>query len=748
MAILPTTEKLKKQFNKWFEINKIALQHKICGNLGYHRHKIAFQRREILIIALAIDSLMISLSLPTSNVITASLLLVIENYLEPFCSDYEEIDIDFDFSIKFPNVKLENFYIIKTIATIIAFVVFFVIFVGIFTFSYGSTVTIVGMSFLALLIGFIVLIKSSFKHIIQGISNFTSLFFQGYHKMVKFFNRNSISIPSIDEVSQAHANLNSGEGTTSQDAAIKHYQAALEIFTPELFPHECRQAAYNLGVIFYDKGDCIQARQAFEKAHQALENLWREMSKQRLATENADLYARLVYCCLDKKDNAAAFKYANAAKGRAFIDALNTVNFDIRAATTQNPELNKDWNEYSQVVRWLLAKTQRLIASEKLLNWQTAFEKLLNRQTALWKELTAKYPTLTATQNAPVLSIEQAYALAEDMDATLVEYYQHDKGWSAFVVTNKIVEHVSLPLVNDNLFEEIKKWIGLIENRKPIGYNQIRTRRILSEWHKAIIAPLQMYLPKSGKIIFAPFEKLHLLPVHIAFDPSTEHYLAQDYSIAFIPSLSALRVSLDQTHNKQHQFVQFQRFLNVTYPGVQDSREYDYLQEAIPAAQAIANTLTEIEVTPLYEDKATANAFITHASEQDIIHFFGHGDFVPEHPEKSGLMLAKGWLTVQDVIAKLNLEQVRLTTLGACKTVWLTQALMTAKTQAVVTTLWNVDQDATVALFKTFYNELAKGHDPVEALNLATKTIRERPEWQHPYYWAAFQISGLAYHLK
>ena len=581
-------------------------------------------------------------------------------------------------------------------------------------------------------------INDLWNNIIQGILILLSLPIQGYRKFVGIIKNIPTLIWSANTLRKAHANLIRGEQTTVQDAAIEHYQTALEIFTPELFPHECRQAAYNLGIIFYDKGDCIQARQAFETAHQALENLWREMSKQRLATENADLYARLVYCCLDKKDKAAAFKYANAAKGRAFVDALNTVNFDIRAAT-QNPELNKDWNEYSQVVRrgWL-AKTQRLIAPEEL----------LNRQTALWEELTSNYPTLTATQNAPVLTIEQAYALAKDMNATLVEYYQHDKGWSAFVVTDKAVEHVSLPLVNDNLFEEIKKWIGLIENRKPIGYSQIRTRRILSEWHKAVIAPLQTYLPKSGKIIFAPFEKLHLLPVHIAFDPSTEHYLAQDYSIAFIPSLSALRVSLDQTHKKQHQFVQFQRFLNVAYPGVQDSREYDYLQEAIPAAQAIANSLTEIEVTPLYEDKATPDAFITHASGQDIIHFFGHGDFVPEHPEKSGLMLAKSWLTVQDIIAKLNLEQVRLTTLGACKTVWLTQALMTAKTQTVVTTLWNVDQDATVALFKIFYNELSEGHDPVDALNRATKIMQKWRKWQHPYYWAAFQISGLTHNLK
>jgi len=551
----------------------------------------------------------------------------------------------------------------------------------------------------------------------------------------------------------------------------------------KLFPQHYQQIYYKEGLTHYREGNYINARKTFEKAHKvALKNLWREMnsdaSKQKLAVENKELYAKLVYCCLDGLDGTdenSAFKYTTAAKGQAFVDVLNRINFDIHATIKQNKDcenlnqVNQDVDYYrDQMVdttkNYLKYEDKNLkrLGSKKVSNkelekqaiWKKfigkypALTTALEKQTTIWKKLTVKYPALTATQTPPTLIVKQARILAQEIGATLVEYYQHDKGWAAFVVTKEKVQHVSLPLINDNLFKDMEKWIKFIETRKPIAYSPIRTRRTLSQWHEAVIAPLQAHLPQGERVILAPFGKLYQLPLHIALDPSTNRYLVQDYSIAFVSSLSALRISLDQASKKQCQPVnKFQRFLNVAHPGIPNSQEYDYLDNAVPAALAIAKTLTKVKVTPLYEDKATSDAFITHASGQDIIHFFGHGDFVPEHPEKSGLMLAKGWLTVQDIIAQLNLEQVRLTTLGACKTVWLTQALMTAKTQAVVTTLWNVDQDATVALFKTFYNELAKGHDPVESLNLATKTIRERPEWQHPYYWAAFQISGLAYNF-
>jgi CHAT domain-containing protein len=111
---------------------------------------------------------------------------------------------------------------------------------------------------------------------------------------------------------------------------------------------------------------------------------------------------------------------------------------------------------------------------------------------------------------------------------------------------------------------------------------------------------------------------------------------------------------------------------------------------------------------------------------------------------------------VQRIITELRLEQTRLATLSACESgrvgvkeaeehVGLLQAVMSAGAQAVVAGLWKVDAAATHALFEYFYDGVADGGSPADALANAAKRVRSSPGREHPYYWAAFQASGLAH---
>jgi hypothetical protein len=68
---------------------------------------------------------------------------------------------------------------------------------------------------------------------------------------------------------------------------------------------------------------------------------------------------------------------------------------------------------------------------------------------------------------------------------------------------------------------------------------------------------------------------------------------------------------------------------------------------------------------------------------------------------------------------------------------------MYAGASSVVASLWKVDDEATAALMKQFYeNLLHNGMTPSAALREAQNTIRQRPEWSAPYYWAAFTLQG------
>jgi hypothetical protein len=42
----------------------------------------------------------------------------------------------------------------------------------------------------------------------------------------------------------------------------------------------------------------------------------------------------------------------------------------------------------------------------------------------------------------------------------------------------------------------------------------------------------------------------------------------------------------------------------------------------------------------------------------------------------------------------------------------------------------------------------ALSESPARALAYAAQLVRSRPQWKHPYYWAAFQANGLAHYTN
>jgi CHAT domain-containing protein len=148
-------------------------------------------------------------------------------------------------------------------------------------------------------------------------------------------------------------------------------------------------------------------------------------------------------------------------------------------------------------------------------------------------------------------------------------------------------------------------------------------------------------------------------------------------------------------------------------------------------------------------------------SQYAILHFATHGFLDPKHPENSGLLLSmldaqgkdqRGFIELRDVYSLR--APVDLVVLSACQTalgqevrgeglVGLTRGFMYAGATTVVASLWKVDDEATSELMKRFYLEmLQNGKTPDEALRIAQNSIRQRPEWRAPHYWAGFILQG------
>ena len=144
-----------------------------------------------------------------------------------------------------------------------------------------------------------------------------------------------------------------------------------------------------------------------------------------------------------------------------------------------------------------------------------------------------------------------------------------------------------------------------------------------------------------------------------------------------------------------------------------------------------------------------------------ILHIATHGFIDDVHPELSGLALSNVDAAGQPREGFLRLHEVYnltlpadLVTLSACSTalgegvrgeglVGLARGFFYAGASRLVVSLWKVDDQATAELMPRMYQGIfQQGLPPSAALRQAQQQLRREASWQHPFYWAGFELQG------
>jgi CHAT domain-containing protein len=483
---------------------------------------------------------------------------------------------------------------------------------------------------------------------------------------------------------------------------------------------------YDRGRIAAREGNLPAAIEFWKRAVEVIEQqrstINSEAAKIGFVGDKQAVYRSLVEALFVINQHAEAFDFVERSKARALVDLL--AGKDDFAVAAPEPE---------KIRAFLASAYASELDSRAPVPVQESMRSAQARSAAITavREKAADLASLVSVSSVPIAEIQAR--LPED--EALIEYYYDDKSLYAFVLTREGMRAAKLDAAG--LEAEVRALRRAIET--PAGGEH---EQIARQAYARLVRPLES-LGLRKKLLVVPHGALHYLPFAALRDDAG--YLIERYSLRFLPSASVIRYLRAGGAAGRAGVLAFgnpdlgNAMLDLKFAE----------EEAMTIAQKIPQSRA------LLRKEATETAFREYAAGFNYLHFATHGEFNADAPLRSALRLARdersdGLLTVDRLYStRIDADMV---TLSACETglgklangddvVGLTRGFLYAGASTVVASLWKVDDRATATLMTRFYDELKSGdrREALRAAQLATKA-----QFPHPFFWAAFQLTGEA----
>ncbi|GGL02834.1 hypothetical protein Sme01_19520 [Sphaerisporangium melleum] len=530
--------------------------------------------------------------------------------------------------------------------------------------------------------------------------------------------------------------------------ARSHLQEALREAEAMGDPREVYETRVLLAEISMLEEDYAQARVAYVAAAEAVGDARRALLEESDAVEyfsesRLDALDMLVRLSLHLHDPTGALEWADAARGQELVRRLALASLPAPHGAPQ--EILAEEAEARRRLRDLEAALGGGGSADAALS--AAHRETLRHLRRLEDRLGEQAPEYVAMRRGEHLGWAGIAALPvsagrgrphEEPDVTdlanpappgsgtsagvvLAEYYVTDHETYVFGVTADAAEPhiVTVPVTRD----EIRELAGaahatLADERAGLGAHLADDRLV------RLLAPVAGWAAPGDVVYLVPHDALHLLPLHAV--PADGRPLIDRNPVALVPSASVLRYCQAKRRPRRDSVLV-----------VADPPAEHPLAFAREQALAVAHEFGDRQMLTAASASRAAllAALAAPGPAPDVLHFATHGVFDPEEPMRSGIELADGRLTAEDILG-LRLE-VDLVTLAACQTgvserrpgdelIGLTRALLYAGAPSALVALWRVDELSTSMLFARFYAELRAGVSKAAALRRAQLWLRDR----------------------
>jgi CHAT domain-containing protein len=465
-----------------------------------------------------------------------------------------------------------------------------------------------------------------------------------------------------------------------------------------------------------------------------------------------------------------AFHVLERHRARGFLSLLSERSVVLTGELP--PELDAERRKANTEYDRALAGLGRSAAKDREASLD-ALQKARAKQEDVQRRLRTAAPRLDALQSLEPFDLARTRAALDPGTLVLSYWVGEDKSY-VFAVGPGAHDFSAVPLRWDppKLRAEVERFRRLLQ-RSEGDVDDVRQAG--DEIGAVLLAPVSAKIAAARRLLVVPDGPLHLLPFAALRDPvpsARRGYLAER-----LPIHVAASATVFAELRKQRRPGRSGRLLamgDADYSAVPAlSRTAGPLRSAAAAGVelgALPATRAEVEsLRGLYPGSTIlTGAEVTEARvksagrDLSLLHFACHAWADEKSPLDSSLVLSvprewkegedNGLLQAWEIFEQMKLD-ADLVTLSACSTaagqelsgegiLGLTRAFQYAGARSVLASLWPVSDESTAELMKRFYGHLRRGRSKDAALQAAQREMLRGRGTRHPFYWAAFQVSG------
>jgi CHAT domain-containing protein len=486
------------------------------------------------------------------------------------------------------------------------------------------------------------------------------------------------------------------------------------------------QAYFMLGQAEEASGNLELARQAYEKAHQKLEDLRSHLGKEELKIaflkNKSAVYEGLVAMSLATHSHRCAehdaFQYVEQAKSRSLADLIAFRTSSMVGRNLESSPAMAHFRDLRQKLNW----TYHQIELEELNPGDGPSQRIhnLRQQSREYEDALVKaFSQLQTTdtdyaslQNAKTISAEAMQKMLPDR-TLLLQYYSTRNKFYACIVGR---DQLSISAVADvTAVREKLRLLQLQLAKFRLGEEYIRP------FERKLLDATQAHLEELYQLLIAPIRK--------------SRYLIDDFTVSYAPSASIYALCRQKTSTV--------RDGDALVLAVPDARAPFIEQEGRFVAEALGNAHLFLGA------EATEERLKTLGPGSRYIHIATHGYFRQDNPMFSSIRLGNSLLSLFDFYQlQFNAELVTLSgcgtgmnvVIGGDELIGLVRGLLYAGAQTLMVSLWEVHDESTAEFMRDFYRIYKEVPNKAQALRQAVIALREKH--RHPYYWAAFSLVG------